>query len=146
MFARSCADYSELINGLRDRATALELSRLAIDERAGFHDGYAGKLLAAAPARIFGPVSLGPTLETLGLCILLVEDTLATSRTIAKRTPVDASNQRMKNKNARKRSLTVETVESIAIAKIAAPRKPPPPVSRAHLRVIQQSKGGRKYG
>src|SRR6476661_2571382 len=102
MFARPCADYAELISALRDRAAALELSRLAIDERAGFHTGYTGKLLAASPARIFGPVSLGPTLETLGLCMLLVEDTAATAATLAVRTPVDASNQRMGNKNGRK--------------------------------------------
>jgi hypothetical protein len=148
MFARPCMDYSELIGALRDRAAALELSRLAIDERAGFHTGYTGKLLAATPARIFGPVSLGPTLETLGLCILLVEDTLAASRTLEWRTPVDTSNQRMGNKNGRaKRSLAVEPVEPIEITKIAAaPERPASPVSRAHLRVIQQSKGGRKYG
>jgi hypothetical protein len=143
MFARPCMDYSDLINGLRDRAVALELSRQETDEIAGFHDGYASKLLSLVPARIFGPVSLGPTLQTLGLCILLVEDTAATARTIAKRTPVDASNQRMGNKNARaKRSLTVEPVETNKIA--AAPQKPAAG-SRAHLRVIQ-SKGGHKYG
>jgi hypothetical protein len=144
MFARPCKDYSELICGLRDRAAALELSRQETDDIAGFHDGYASKLLAAAPARMLGRVSLGPTLQTLGLCILLVEDTAATARTIAKRTPVDASNQRMGNKNARaKRSLIVEPVEITTIA--AAPQSEPPPASRAHLRVVQGKRGG-KYG
>ena len=148
MFARPCIDYSELIGALRDRAAELQLSREALGEIAGLPDRYMGHLLASAPRKIFGPVSMGPTLQTLGLRLLLVEDTAATARTLNRRVPVDASNQRMGNKNGRgKRLLTVETVAPVEITKIAAaPQKPAAAETRSHLRVVQQSKRGLKYG
>src|SRR6266851_7511074 len=137
MFARPCIDYSELIGALRDRAAELQLSREALGEIAGLPDRYMGHLLAKAPRKIFGPVSMGPTLQSLGLRMLLVEDTAMTARTLERRVPVDASNQRMGNKNGRgKRLLTVETVAPVESTKIPAPQKPAT-ASRAHLRVVQ---------
>jgi hypothetical protein len=49
--------------------------------------GYSSRLLALQPAKIFGPVSMGPTLETLGLRMMLVEDKTLTARTLERRTP-----------------------------------------------------------
>jgi hypothetical protein len=75
---------------------------------------------------------------------------LSTARTINLRTPVTASHQRFGNKsNSRK-------TEKVEGAKIAAPEtnppyaahepvSPPAPVSRAHLRVVQNRRGS-KYG
>jgi Reverse transcriptase (RNA-dependent DNA polymerase) len=53
----------------------------------GLQSGYSSKLLALQPAKIFGPVSMGPTLETLGLRMMLVEDKTLTARTLERRTP-----------------------------------------------------------
>ena len=86
-------------------------------------------------------------LETLGLIIMIVEDPAARDRTLARRDPVCISNQRFGNKCHSKPSPKIESIESRA--KLAAPRenKPPPPATRAHLRVIQNRRGsGSKYG
>jgi len=66
--------YAELVAALRARADHLEISRLAIDELAGLPRGLASKLLAPVPLKNFGPVTFGPTLQSMGLMLLLVED------------------------------------------------------------------------
>jgi hypothetical protein len=73
----------------------------------------------------------------------LIEDTKATQRTIERRTPVVSSHQRSGNKSNSNPSSNLESIESV---KIAAPeRNEPAPVSRAHLRVIQNRRGS-KFG
>jgi hypothetical protein len=85
---------------------------------------------------------MGSTLEALGLRLMLVEDTAATARTRALRTPVRASHQRFGNKSNSKSSLKIEKVENVTYAANGV-SSPPAVVSRAHLRVIQNKKGSR---
>jgi hypothetical protein len=91
-------------------------------------------------------------LGVLGLKIILIEDEAATARTLAQRIPVISSNQRFGNKSNCKTLLKIESAETVKIddhtygAHGPVPLVPaPPPVSRAHLRVVQ-SKRGSKYG
>jgi hypothetical protein len=99
MFVRVCNDYSDVIRALRDRTDEMQISRGAIDFIGGLSDGYSSKLLSEHPSKILGPMSMGPTLETLGLRLMLVEDTAATARTIERRTPVVSSHQRFCNQS-----------------------------------------------
>jgi hypothetical protein len=145
VFMRLCSDYVDVINALRDRTDELQLSREAIDSIAGLSDGYAAKLLSGSPSKVLGPISMGPTLETLGLRLMLVEDTAATARTIARRTPVVSTHRRLGNKNNSKPSPKLENAETIETAEIAAPQRTEPPETRSHLRVIQ-TKSARKFG
>jgi hypothetical protein len=119
------------------RLQELEISREGIDEIAGWADGYASKLLAGAAAKrrkIIGPLSLGLMLGTLGLKMILVEDPESTARTLKRRTPVDHRQQRFGN------------VSRLTPKLLPPPSQPaPPPVSRAHLRVIQGKRRGSKY-
>jgi hypothetical protein len=135
---RMIGDYRALVETCRARAVELELSRLEIDRLGGLPPGYSGHLLGngnGATQKRMWPIGLEAMLGALGLKILLIEDEAATARARALSKRVDRSNQRFGNKCNSKRSLTVETVE---ITKIdAAPQKPAPLVSRAHLRVIQ---------
>lgn len=144
MFVRVCADYADFISGLRDRAVEMKISREDIDEVAGLCDGYAGKLLSTQPRKILGPISMGPTLGALGLRLMLVEDTAAAARTIARRVPVDASNQRFGNRSNSK------VVESLPPpAPIESEHRPPrlEPVTHSHLRVVQsRDKGSARWG
>jgi hypothetical protein len=143
---RLIPDYGGLLEAFRERAQELELSRKGIDDIAGWADGYAGKLLAGAAAKrrkIIGPLALELMLGTLGLKLILVEDPEATARTLAMRgEPVQRNQQRFGNT-----CRSSEKIESIkSRAKLAAPREnKTPPVSRAHLRVVQSRRGG-KYG
>jgi hypothetical protein len=82
------------------------------------------------------PASLEAILGTLGLQIIIIEDFAATSRTLARRVPVEQFQQRFENKcNSPKQ-----------LPKIAAPATEPAAASRAHLRVIQGKRRGSKYG
>jgi hypothetical protein len=152
---RTITDYRTLVETCRARADELALSRSEIDRLGGFPDGYSGKLLGKASVDDVGfprkksskkiwPVALESMLGVLGLKILLIEDDAATARTIARRDPVAASRQRFGNTSNSKSSLSVESTESTV--EIAPPQRgEPPPVFRAHLRVIQ-TKRGLKYG
>ena len=79
-------------------------------------------------------------LGALGLKVMLIEDDVAAARTLALRVPVQRNQQRFGN--TRNSSLKIESIES---AEVAAPRGNEPPVSRAHLRVVQ-GKRRSKYG
>jgi len=70
-FTRMVSDYSELVHALRDRAIEMQISRLDLDEIGGLTSGHSSKLLSSKPAKIFGPISLGPMLEVLGLRVVL---------------------------------------------------------------------------
>ncbi|WP_441267983.1 hypothetical protein AB7G19_17105 [Bradyrhizobium sp. 215_C5_N1_1] len=97
MFVRVCNDYYQVIGALRDRAVEMQISREDIGKIAGLAGGHASKLLSRKPSKTFGPLTLGATLETLGLRLMLVEDTAASARTVARREPVHASQQRFGN-------------------------------------------------
>jgi hypothetical protein len=77
-------DYQSLQDGLRARAADMGISRRVLDEISGLGDGYSAKLLCGRPTRIFGIVSLGLILQSLGVKIILVEDPEATARTITR--------------------------------------------------------------
>jgi hypothetical protein len=72
---------------------------------------------------------------TLGLQIFVIEDHVATSRTLSRRIPVDHANQRFDNKYNSKQA-----------PKPAAPVTEPVPASRAISGVIQDKRRGSKYG
>lgn len=142
---RLIGDYKGLVETCRQRAEELEISRSEIDRISGLPDGYAGKVLgngnSIKPKRLW-PVGLELILGALGLKIILIEDEAATARTLARREPVDRSNQRFGNRCA-KPSLKIES--SVEIPLIAAPPGNEPPAMRSHLRVIQDKRGS-KYG
>jgi hypothetical protein len=135
---RLITDYRGLVQACRVRADELELSRLEIDRLGGLPVGYAGKLLgkdSGEPGRKhkkMWPIALESMLGVLGLKILLIEDDVATARTLALRTPVDRSNQRFGN-------------VSRLTPKLLAP--PPQPAGPPSLTIVpERQKRGGKYG
>jgi hypothetical protein len=70
----------DLHAALRQRATALNISRATIDEVAGLPGGYSGKILAPRPVKRLGSLALNLLLPTLGLQLVLVEDEAALAR------------------------------------------------------------------
>ena len=87
MFVRACSDYLDVIRGLRERADQLQISREAIDDLSGLSDGYSAKLLSIPPVKTIGFMSMSPLFETLGVRLMLVEDTEHTAKTLTRRTP-----------------------------------------------------------
>jgi hypothetical protein len=71
------ADYVELVNALRERAAALNLSFEKLDGLAGLHDGYSAHLLTPHPQlsmRTLGKLSLGCVLGALGVELIMIEN------------------------------------------------------------------------
>jgi hypothetical protein len=68
-------DYGGLIDALVARRHELALSCMALDARAGFHEGYSNKLenWDKPYGRGIGPLSLGLWLESLGLVLHVVQ-------------------------------------------------------------------------
>jgi hypothetical protein len=111
------------------------VSRLELDRLAGLPAGYSGRLLsngdnAKEPRRMW-PASLDAILGTLGLRILIIEDEAAAARTIARREPVDRTNQRFGN-----------------VCRISAKLLPPPQAdSPPALSIVRGgTRRGGKYG
>jgi hypothetical protein len=135
---RMITDYRGLVDACRARADELDLSRLEIDRLGGLPVGYAGKLLGrdgGAPGRKhkkMWPIALESMLGVLGLKILLIEDDVATARTLALRSPVDRSNQRFGN------------VSRLTPKLLGAPPQPGGPP--ALMIVTGERKRGGKYG
>jgi hypothetical protein len=129
--------YSTLIETCRARADELGISRLELDRLAGLPAGYSGKLLGrdgcGPRQKRAWPVSLDAMLGALGLQVILIEDPVATARTLALRTPVDRANQRFRN-----------------VCRISATLLPPPSQSASPplLTVVaaKRSARGGKYG
>jgi hypothetical protein len=99
--ARPIPGYRGFVETCRARAVELGISRSELDRIAGLPSGYSGRLLgnyevAKKPRRMW-PASLDAILGTLGLKILIIEDEAAAARTIARRDPVDRSQQRFGN-------------------------------------------------
>jgi hypothetical protein len=97
VLGRIVNDYQGLIEVCRQRAEELAISRSGIDVISGVPSGFAGKALGVRQKKHLGPVTLGPMLQTLGLRLLIIEDEAATARTLARRTPVEARQQRFGN-------------------------------------------------
>lgn len=64
----------ELVQALRDRRDALNISHETLDSIAGLQSGYTSKLLAPKPIKNLGPMSFGSLLGALGLAVVVVED------------------------------------------------------------------------
>ena len=92
--ARPLQGYQGLVEACRVRAQELEISRSEIDRLAGLTPGYSGKLLGNRHTKKMWPVGFELLLEVLGLQVLLIEDPVATARTLARREPVVARQQR----------------------------------------------------
>jgi hypothetical protein len=136
VLGRIVNDYDGLIEICRQRAEELAISREGIDDLSGLADGLAGKILGKRQRKNIGPTSLGPMLQVLGLRLLIIEDEAATARTLAIRTPVQSNQQRFGN---------VCRISKTLLPPPSIPGPPTPPVSRAHLRVVQSKRRG-KYG
>jgi len=136
--AQVFTSYSTLIETCRVRCDQLELSRAELDRLSGLPDGYSSKLLGrdgcGPRQKRAWPVSLDVMLRALGLAVILIEDEAATARTLSLRTPVQSNQQRFGN------------VSRLTPKLLPPPSQPaPPPVSRAHLRVIQGKRRASKY-
>ena len=67
----------ELLDALRARRDALNISHETLDSISGLQSGYTSKLLAPKPIKNLGPITMGPLLGALGLAIVVVEDQAA---------------------------------------------------------------------
>jgi hypothetical protein len=97
---RMFTDYRTLVETCRARALELGLSCSEIERLGGLSEGFANKLLSIRPTKKpkrMWPTSLESMLGVLGLKILLIEDDATTAHTLARRTPVDHSQQRFGN-------------------------------------------------
>ena len=157
MFVRACSDYLDVIRGLRERADQLQISREAIDDLSGLSDGYSAKLLSIPPVKTIGFMSMSPLFETLGVRLMLVEDTEHTAKTLTRRTPRVEGHVRTGHVR-RKPQPDLALVNAAGAAQIAAPvpdapvpSAPPvpspapkaPEQSHSHLHIIQFKRGGR---
>jgi hypothetical protein len=73
-------NYADLVDALRARAAALNVSLTALDTLSGLHDGYSAHLLTPHPQlsmRTLGKLSLGCILGALGTELLLIENPAA---------------------------------------------------------------------
>jgi hypothetical protein len=134
--ARPIAGYRGLIETCRARANELGISRLELDRLACLPDGYSSKLLGRdegpkKPKRIW-PIGMEAMLGVLGLKVLLIEDEAATAKTLARREPVDRTQQRFGN-----------------VCRLSPKLLPPqqlPSQSPPTLTVVSGKRRGGKYG
>ena len=73
-------DYDEIIGALRARMAELRVTNETIGAIAGLAGGYVGKLLAPSRIKNLGPTSFGLMLQSLGLKLIVVEDTKTTAK------------------------------------------------------------------
>jgi hypothetical protein len=85
----------ELRCALRQRAEALGISRITLDEVSGMTPGYAAKVLAPQSMKQIGKVSLPLLLGALGVKLILAEDPVALERVRSRLTPRQSSQLRM---------------------------------------------------
>lgn len=70
----------ELVQALRDRRDALNISHETLDLISGLQSGYTGKLLAPKPIKNLGSMSFGALLGAMGLAVIVIEDPQAVAR------------------------------------------------------------------
>jgi hypothetical protein len=78
---------SELVQALRDRRDALNISHETIDSISGLQSGYTSKLLAPKPIKNLGPMSFGSILGALGLAVVVVPDPQAEAKVVERWEP-----------------------------------------------------------
>ena len=87
MTAKLIHGMPELLDVIRARRDALNLSHETIDDLAGFPAGYTGKLLSPNPIRGVGYMSLGAVMGALGIALVAIEDSAAAERVREKWVP-----------------------------------------------------------
>lgn len=70
----------DLVEALRARKEAIDISNELLDHLAGLQPGYVSKVLAPTRIKGLGPISLPALLGALGVALVLVEDTAAIER------------------------------------------------------------------
>lgn len=154
-FARVVFDYDGILSTFRDRAEMLAISRLELDRLAGLSESHSSKLLQPIPSKVFGPVSFGPTLQALGLIVMIVEDPGQRDRTLARRQAFDATNRRVGNRNCAEGSKRKKAVQQsgsegaiqpphLVHDEAAAARVTRLQPTFAHLRVVQMKRAKSK--
>jgi hypothetical protein len=73
-------NYAQLVEALRARAEALDVSNEVLGEVSGLASGYVGKVLGVSGMKPLGRVSLGVLLAALGLKLAVLEDPEAMAR------------------------------------------------------------------
>lgn len=66
--------YGGMIEALRHRKATIGLTDKAMDQLAGWPDGFTGKVLGPAMVRVFSQTTLGLALQVLGAKLALFED------------------------------------------------------------------------
>jgi hypothetical protein len=140
VLGRVVTDYRTLVEICHARADELSLSRSEIDRLSGLPEGFSGKILGKVDRvkkreyKRMWPVSLELMLGVLGLKILVIEDEAAAMRTLARRTPVQANQQRFGESHWRNTPKL-----------LPPPQQPAGPPSLTIVR-NQQKRGVTKYG
>ena len=89
-------DYAGLQAAFRNYIETIVLaSREAIDDSAGWADGYAGKTLAPNPSKSFGRETLGLFLQGTGLVLIVAQDIAAFNKRRAFLPPRQAEQVRL---------------------------------------------------
>jgi hypothetical protein len=76
---------------LRALKAELQMSNQEVDHRAGFTEDHTNKILGPRRNKKFGRVSLPDMFGALGVRLFLLEDTVATARTLSRITPRKAA-------------------------------------------------------
>jgi hypothetical protein len=79
--------YADLVRALRERKEQLDVSFATIEDVSGLQSGHCSKLMSPRPSKLFGKLSLGLILQTLGMRLVLVEDKEAMARIRSRLTP-----------------------------------------------------------
>ena len=80
IIADEIVEYSDFMQALRDRVSALQIQGDSFCEFAGLPRGYLSKLLTIRNVRRVGLQSMGPLLSAMGVKLQLVEDPGGTAR------------------------------------------------------------------
>jgi hypothetical protein len=78
------ADYDGLWGAVRARADEMGITRLELDFHAKLQDGYSAKILGPSKIKSMGTKSLGGILGGTGTYLVLVEDSQATAKIVAR--------------------------------------------------------------
>jgi len=91
-------DYESLRRALNERRIDLKMTMLSLDHEAGLQDGYAAKMFCGD--RNFGPTTLWPALQSLGLQMVLIPASAGTMLTPYEINGVDSFAQERRKKIA----------------------------------------------
>lgn len=89
--AKEITSYDQLIEVCNARVDELQLTRAQLDELASLPENYSSKVLRKKHYKYLGQCSYPKILFALGLRVFLLEDPVATAKTLAVRTPRKAN-------------------------------------------------------